>query len=1245
MKATTLTIALPRWPRITPWVLLGAVAASFLAISLSGTANATLNGPSDIVCSEPLAGDVLGDSGPIKDDTATAAALQFARPTDKYPRRIYAHYFPANTVASGPLYEQRVRLSELRHDRPAYGPGAYIRNWDLVPPKTHLSLPDSLDLDVRRAIRGGIDGFAVEMDGSAYAKEVLDTLFRVVETKDYPFSVTISLSALPIDEDLGKSVVAARGLLDAHARSRKIARRDGKVLVFGCQAKSPTSRVLSIEEGWRMVTIAQRDLEKKVGQPLYCQFSMDGFFDQVDLAKLKGARPPREPGSWGVKAAGALSRVYPALGAGVDVNYLRELDSIAKAVKGNKSEWCQPLWFQQDDLTGPAHVGNGTDIFRDRWRRAGATRSLLMEMTTWNGYRDSSNLAPACNTRYSLLDLNAYFVQWWKTGKQPVTDHDRVYLIYRKYVSGSKTYPFKSERFVNGVLEVVTVLTRRATIRLPERDITYQAPPGLAVKQFPLIVGSVSAQVIRGDELVLTLESPEPITDKPYREDNGLLCYSTEDARHWNADFGNAPAFFCNENGDADGDGLPNWFEMYWFGRLGDLSTASVADPRADPDGDGATNLEEYLAQTDPTHGDLAPRDLGKATRLAFFSQPVDTPAGMGIAPAIKILIQDAQGNTVPTANDLITLSLGANPAGGALAGTTSVRAVNGEAVFEALRIEKAGRGYTLTASAADLKPATSQAFNVTAGPASTLAFQTQPAPTGAGSKMRPAVQVGVSDAFGNPAASDPREVRLAIQANPSGGALSGTATRTSVADGLASFDDLSIDKPGSGYTLVATAAGLAPAVSAPFDISRLAFLVQPVDTPAGAPVSPAVKVAVLDATGNPLPNAANEITLALGTNAASGELTGSLTARAVNGVATFSDLKIDKAGAGYTLVASESGLSQVTSTAFTVTPGIGVKLAFAAPIPGAVAGRPISPGVQVVVQDAAGNVVPGATDAITLAVGNNPVGGALSGTLTAKAIGGSVTFNDLSIDKAGADYTLTATAPGLAPATSPPFSVAAGAPVQIAFQPGPTDAPAGETLNPVRVVIQDAFGNTVSNALNEVNLTLASNPSGATMRGATTLKAVNGAATFTDLMINKAGDGYTLRATTTIGTRVTLTSAAFNVVPGTTAVLVFTKQPATTQAKKTLPPVIVTVQDGAGNVVTTSNALITLVIGTNYPQPDPAGGTLEGVTTVKAVNGIAVFSDLNIDVPAFGYRLRAKSPDMLDAVSNRFHVTVPPRK
>ena len=51
---------------------------------------------------------------------------------------------------------------------------------------------------------------------------------------------------------------------------------------------------------------------------------------------------------------------------------------------------------------------------------------------------------------------------------------------------------------------------------------------------------------------------------------------------------------------DSDGNGLPDWWQQKYFGRLG-------IDPNSDPDGDGWSNRREYLAGTDPTRPNTSP--------------------------------------------------------------------------------------------------------------------------------------------------------------------------------------------------------------------------------------------------------------------------------------------------------------------------------------------------------------------------------------------------------------------------------------------------------------------------------------------------------------------------------------------------------------------------------------------------------------------------------------------------------------
>src|SRR5437667_1243623 len=211
-------------------------------------------------------------------------------------------------------------------------------------------------------------------------------------------------------------------------------------------------------------------------------------------------------------------------------------------------------------------------------------------------------------------------------------------------------------------------------------------------------------------------------------------------------------------------------------------------------------------------------------------------------------------------------------------------------------------------------------------GPAAKLVFTAQPSSAAAGAANSPAMQVAVQDAQGNPVTTATTSITLAIGTNPASGTLAGTTTVAAV-NGVATFANLSINNPGTGYTLTASATGLMGATSNAFNITlsvgpaaKLVFTAQPSTAAAGAAITPAVQVAVQDAQGNSVTTATTSITVAIGTNPASGTLSGTTTVAAVNGVATFANLSIDKAGTGCTLTASTTGPSGATSSGFNLT-------------------------------------------------------------------------------------------------------------------------------------------------------------------------------------------------------------------------------------------------------------------------------------------------------------------------------------
>lgn len=627
--------------------------------------------------------------------------------------------------------------------------------------------------------------------------------------------------------------------------------------------------------------------------------------------------------------------------------------------------------------------------------------------------------------------------------------------------------------------------------------------------------------------------------------------------------------------------------------------------------------------------------------RLQFSVQPTSVKYGEPISPAVKVSVLNEAGQTDVAFVDSVVIALAPNATGAVVTGTTVVAADAGVATFDDLEVDRPGRGYVLQASARQRPMALSEPFEVMEDPpppppqATRLAFVVPPSNVQAGSVIAPAVQVAAQDNGSSTVTSYTGTITLAIGDNPGGGALSGT-TSAVAANGIASFANLRISEAGNGYTLTAAASGLTGAASAAFNVTaqpppppppatQLAFIVQPTTTEAGSNITPPVQVAARDASGNLVPTYSGTITVAIGNNPSGGSLAGTLSSVASNGVATFASLRISQAGNGYTLTAAASGLTGATSAAFNVT----------APPPPTV--------TAIVVTPATASLQTGGTQQFsataTLSDGStqtNPsvtwsaTGGTINttGFYTAGSSAGSFRVIAASGNGHADTSAVTLTAPPPPPAT------------QLAFTVQPTTTEAGGTITPaVRVAARDASGNVVTGYTGTITVAIGSNPGGGTLAGTTSSVASAGIATFTGLRIDQAGNGYTLTAAASGLSGAT--SATFDITappppPPQATGLRFIVQPSNTRVNQPInPPVQVMAVDANGNQVTGFSGAITVDL-----APNVLGASAYGTLTVNAVNGIATFSNIRINLVGVDFRLRAMFAGQTPVVtSNAFIV------
>ncbi len=355
-------------------------------------------------------------------------------------------------------------------------------------------------------------------------------------------------------------------------------------------------------------------------------------------------------------------------------------------------------------------------------------------------------------------------------------------------------------------------------------------------------------------------------------------------------------------------------------------------------------------------------------------------------------------------------------------------------------------------------------------------------------------------------------------------------------------------------------------------------------------------------------------------------------------GIFSFGDARFFGSTGGMALNRPIVGMVPTPATEAPITTGQGAvgppaKLAFTTQPIGAASTAAFGTQPVITIEDAAGNPVTSDSSSVTLAL-RAPTGGAqlVCTTNPMPAAAGVATFAGCTIDKAGI-YTLTATDGALTATVSHSLTITPRAATKLAFTTQPVSAAsmAPFSTQPV-VTVEDAAGHPVTGDSSSV--TLAITNGGAKLACTKNpVTAVAGVAAFAGCNIDQVGD-YTLTATD--GTLTSAQSKTFSIIAGAPAKLAFTSEPsdATSGVAFATQPQV-TVEDAAGNPVTTDSSSVTLTL-------TPPAGTATLACTMNplpAVFGVATFAGCNIN-QAGDYTLTAKDGTLASAVSQSVTIT-----
>lgn len=565
--------------------------------------------------------------------------------------------------------------------------------------------------------------------------------------------------------------------------------------------------------------------------------------------------------------------------------------------------------------------------------------------------------------------------------------------------------------------------------------------------------------------------------------------------------------------------------------------------------------------------------------------------AGTQLADSLVVLILDANGNPVPGV-DVAWAATG----GGSASAPTVATGADGRAGI--LRTLGAVAGpQTTTASAAGV-PGSPLVFHATGsvGSPGRLVLATPPsssAQSGAPFAQQPRVQL--RDANNNVVATPGVAVTAGIATGP-GGALVGSTTVATDAAGLATFSGLGISGSGGSYTLRFTGSGLVEVVSPAITVSagsatQLTLTTQPsANAQSGVPFAQQPVVQLLDASGNPVPDAGVSITAAVATGG--GTLGGTSThSTDANGRAAFTNLSISGSAGSHTLAFIANGLAAATSNAIALSGSSAVSgltsTVSAAPT-SFVAGSGSST-ITVVARDLFSSKVGGATVTFSVSGTGNSMttapatdaNGTTSATLTSTVAGTKVITATIN----GVTVVQTATVDVTAQAASSSRS-------SVAVSPGTITASSGGSASTVTVTVRDASGV----PLPSVSVSLAATGGSNAINPASATSNASGVASF--------------RLTSTKAELKTITATAGGVTVAQTGAV--TVQPGAASAAQSTASVpdgrrnhdtIFSVQtrDSFGNpLTTTAGAVNALVTGRNFGKPvtitDNDDGTYTGM-------------------------------------------------
>jgi hypothetical protein len=209
---------------------------------------------------------------------------------------------------------------------------------------------------------------------------------------------------------------------------------------------------------------------------------------------------------------------------------------------------------------------------------------------------------------------------------------------------------------------------------------------------------------------------------------------------------------------------------------------------------------------------------VGSPASLAFVTQPDGALGGASFTQQPVVRALDAGGAVSVSFSGTVAIAKLSGP--GTLSGALTADAVAGVATFAGLSIDTVG-DYVLRASISSPSALSvdSAQFTVSAGPAVSLAFSTQPDGSAVGEPLSSQPVVRAVDA-GNNLVADALLVTLEVASGPATATLSASSLGVALSAGSAAFAGVGLDEAGTFTLRASTSSPALSVTSSPFTLA-----------------------------------------------------------------------------------------------------------------------------------------------------------------------------------------------------------------------------------------------------------------------------------------------------------------------------------------------------------------------------------------------------------------------------------------